>query len=861
MKYSIYTATLILTFFCVLFFSSCNDEKENASPYLEPSEEFFALRSYPDAFISVKSYEKALHQAKEQALLKSSGFDQEWTTQGPANIGARINTIAAHPTDANIIYVGFSGGGVWKTTDGGEHWIPLFDEQLFLSIGDIEIDPNDHNTIYVGTGDPNISGYPFIGGGVYKSTDAGVTWQHLGLADTRITSRILVSPTNSNHVYVATMGLPFEPTTERGVYFSADGGATWEQQLMPSQTAGIIDMVMNPQNPSILYAAGWNRVRTNQVSIVTGSEAKIWKTTDGGINWTILAGGLPIEDNLGRIGLAMSQQNPDKIYAQYVGESSQLHGIYKTENGGENWTTVPTYSNDQEDDLTNFALGGFGWYFGKIRVDENDDNHIFLCGVDLWETNLQNNDADWSKATPPWWSYDVHADKHDLTYDAAGNILLATDGGLYRKSTNNNEWSDIENIPCSQFYRVAYNPHITNSYYGGMQDNGTSGGNITNINDWPRIYGGDGFQPAFHPDMPNLFFAETQRGGIVLSEDNGLSFSGATDGIDFEDRKNWDMPYMLSYHNPNNLYTGTYRAYTGTLNNNNVVWQSVSEDLTDGNIYGNTFHTISALDESHFTEGELYYGSSDGNVWRLEGADFTPVNITAGLPDRYVTSIKTSPSLPNTIYVTHSGYKNNEFTPRLHRSDDKGNTWTDISGDLPDLAINDIFIETEGQDSILFVATDGGVYGTTNLGENWQRVGTNMPFIPVYDLEKNIAKNELIAGTYARSIMTYSLDSVGIELPVDTTNVAINTPKYAPLKIYPSPATSYVQVEFSQVEEGRSFDLIILDTSGKIMYRQHTKQDGLNNVKVNIQNYPSGTYFVKVKFRHTLLSGSFVVNG
>jgi len=865
-KYLLFTSLILLLV-------SCNQETtqkkvDRLITKHEPYEEFFLQRSFPDQTVDISAYEKALHQAKEADLLKDGvGFNSEWTVQGPGNIGARINTIAVHPSNSDVIYVGFARGGVWKTIDGGTNWTPIFDDQLFLAIGDIEIDPQDPNTVYVGTGDPNISSLPFVGDGIYKSSDAGATWTNIGLTDTRISSRILVDPTDSDKLYVGTMGIPFEPTTDKGLYRSVDGGQTWEQSLFVSDTAGIIDIVINPENPDILYAASWNRVRNNQRSLVHGEDAKIWKTVNGGETWTVLQGGLPIGD-LGRIGLTMSAQNPDKVYALYIGPNSRLYGIYRTEDGGDTWSELPTTGEFEfypdQTDLKDFAHGGFGWYFSKIRIDPSDDNHIYFCGVELWEGFVLEDETVWNQASPIWYLYDVHADKHDLVYTSEGDILLATDGGLYRKGIDSTSWQDIENIPTSQFYRVAYNPHNPNDYYGGMQDNGTSGGNVNNINNWPRIYGGDGFQPAFHPEDPNVIFAETQRGGIVVSSDGGDFFENATFGIDNNDRKNWDMPYMFSHNNSSIMYTGTDKAYYGVFDGFNVDWTAFSEDLTDGNIFGSSsFHSITTLDESHFNEGVVYYGTTDGNVWRVVAFGNSVQNITGDLPERYVTDIKTSPDSPLTVYVTHSGYKYNEFIPRVHRSDDEGNSWIDISGDLPDLAINDIYILPDNQDSVLFVATDGGVYGSLNAGQNWERMGTNMPYVPVYDLEWNIAKNELIAGTFARSIMTYSIDSLlagNFVNPPDTTGVAVREiiDNKSKLKIFPSPATNYVQVEFEKSEPGKNYDLVILDASGKLMHQEKGTQEGKVSQQIDVSNMASGTYFVKIKFRHTIRTGVFV---
>ncbi len=468
----------------------------------EPSDEFFLQRAYPEGRFSIEAYANGLKQARQMAQARTAnGFDQEWTTQGPGNIGARINTVAANPQNENIIYAGFSEGGIFKTTDGGQNWVPIFDDQVFLSIGDIVLDPNDPETVYVGTGDVNISGYPFIGDGLYRSTNGGDTWTHLGLTDQRIISKIVIDPTDSDRLFVGTMGLPFEPNNQRGLYRSTDGGNNWEQVLFLSDSTGVIDVLMNPDNPQILYAAGWDRIRNNTLSLVSGQGARIYKSVDGGDNWTMLSGGLPNGIH-SRLGLAMSGTNPDVVFAQYVDTSYNLEAIYKTTNGGNNWFPIPT--DEFTTGLSSNALGGFGWYFAKIRVNPNDDDDIFLLGVDLWRT--QDGGNNWTQATPPWWEYSVHADKHDLLFTPSGNILLATDGGLYRTDLTTENWEDIENIPTTQFYRVAYNPHNPDFYYGGAQDNGSTGGNATGINFWERIYGGDGFTMAFDPFDPNRFF-------------------------------------------------------------------------------------------------------------------------------------------------------------------------------------------------------------------------------------------------------------------------------------------------------------------------------------------------------------------
>ena len=752
---------LILLFFLLLFvFGKClmrpptpghsESYLEKLQKKLAPSDYFFLQRSYPDVSFDYRAYGQALDIAKRGAKnTLSTRANNKWTTQGPGNIGGRINTIAVHPTDPDIIYVGAAAGGVFKTIDGGQNWAPVFDDFSFLAIGDIVISHHNPNVVYAGTGDVNISGYPAIGDGIYKSTDGGQSWTHLGLAEQSIVSSIIVDPTDSMTLFVGTMGIPFERNNQRGLYRSKDGGQSWSQVLFISDQAGIIDMVHDPVYPGIIYAASWDRIRNNQESTISGSGGAIWKTTDNGDNWRKLTGGGFPSGPLGRIGLAVDGSTPFMIHAVVVGTNSHVEGVYHSLDAGNNW-------NEISGNLDPNALGGFGWYFGKIRVNPANPSEIYVLGVQLHKTDNSGNS--WFESDPPWWNYIVHADKHDLVFGPGGIIYLATDGGLYRSVDNGSSWTDAENIPNTQFYRVATNPHEPGIFYGGAQDNGSTGGNQSIINSWPRIFGGDGFQMSFDPDSSNIFYVQTQNGGLYYTRDNGSSFQQNFYGINESDRVNWDAPFMLSHFDPRRQYTATYRVYKNT-NGPGGVWDSISPDLTDGLIFHSRFHTVSTLHESPKNEQILYAGTTDGNVWITPNGGLNWIDITGSLPNRYVTSVKASSVDSSVAFVTHSGYKYNDFFPHIHKTDNYGATWTDISGNLPPLAINDVYIYPT-DDKIIFVATDGGVYATINGGQNWYRLGDNMPIIPVYDLEIEKTSMTLVAGTFARSIMTFDLNDL-----------------------------------------------------------------------------------------------------
>lgn len=719
---------------------------------MAPHDQFDFMRSFPEMIPDYEGIDQALHATYMQSMngIRSAGFNQDWVTEGPGNLGARINTIAVPDGQEDTIYIGYARGGIFRTYDAGLTWESIFDNQERLCIGSMAINPENSAVIYAGTGDKNIGGSFSTGVGLFKSTDNGDTWAYTGLSEVKIISEVAINPQDTNIIYVSAMGNPSLPDSNRGLYKSVDAGATWSQILFVGDSAGINDIAINPNNPDIIYASGWNRIRTNQTSVISGNAAKIWKSVDGGVNWIELGNGLPSAPN-GRVGLTMFTPNPDTLYSLFVGTDAQLEGIYRTFDGGSSWTAIPTTSTGVDPS----ALGGFGWYFSSIHVNPYDFEDVFFDGVQLWRT--QNGGSSWAEADPAWWTYEVHADKHDMVFLGPNKFLTATDGGLYRTTNSAATWNKIENNKTNQIYRVEHTHHTPNSYYGGLQDNGSTGGNAS-ISNWPRIYGGDGFQMRFHPTNQNLYFAETQNGNIVYTEDGG-SFWDNTNFPQTADRTNWDTPYMLSYHDPIIMYAAGHQVFRDDFSPYGI-WTSISGDLTDGNIYGSGFHTISGFDESQITPDRLYACTTDGNVWRTTNAGVSWDSIHTGLPNRYVTSVKASPVNVNHVFVTHSGYKYNDFFPHVHKSIDNGNNWVNIAGDLPPVAVNDIVIYPNHADSVLFVGTDAGVYATIDGGLDWERLGANMPMVAVFDLTIDSVNNRLVAATYGKSIMTYPLDSL-----------------------------------------------------------------------------------------------------
>lgn len=788
-----------------------------------PADQFYLQRSFPDGSFDLAGYEQALRMATSAMKTTSTSNVQTtpWRLEGPTNVGGRINAVAVDPNNPNVILEGGAAGGIFKSTDGGSSWTAVFDDQAYLAIGDIVYQPGSSQILYAGTGDPNIGGYPFIGNGIYKSTDGGDTWTHLGLDSTRTTARIVIDPTNPNKIYVATMGLPMQRNQHRGLYKTTDGGATWTQSLFVSNQAGVSDVQMDPNNSQVLYASSWDRIRTNQESTVYGPNAKVWKTTNAGSTWTQLTNGLP-NFPCSRVNLAIHPTTSNIVYAAYVDTTFMLHNIFRTTDGGASWNPLDISTLDPS------ALGGFGWYFGNIFLNPFNPNDLYLCGIELWHTT--DLGTTWQSADP---SYYTHADKHDMAFLGPSSYLLGTDGGLFRTTDLGNLWSDADEIPNSQIYRVAVDPHNPGQYAGGFQDNGTNVGGASAVNAWMGVYWADGFQPLYD-NNPLHMVAGSQNGGLAYMDDGNYNWTDFTMGIDFMDRRSWDEPIIISHHNNDTYYTGTYRLYrnsTGLAAHN---WLPISTDLTDGVVFAPRFHVITAIDESPLSAQILYVGTSDGNVQRTTNGGLTWANVSAGLPKRYVTSVKASPTALNDVFVTTSGYKYNDYLPHVFHSTDNGSTWTDISGDLPPLALNDILIHPTVP-GLYVVASDGGVFVTTNFGANWLRVGTGMPVVPVYDMEWDVPGHRLIAGTHARSMLSFPMDSLVAPVVVD-----VNEPASAPsLTIFPNPATEWLDLRTSLGNARWE----ISDVHGRMM-----TQGPVNGTaaRIAVGTLARGTYFLRV---------------
>ncbi len=749
----------------------------------KPNEWFFMQRAYPTGEINHDAYIHSVKQAQQFRNFQNYTEDTTfWEFAGPTNIVGRLTDVEMHPSSMETIYAGAASGGVFKTTDLGENWNPIFDDALSLSIGDIAIAPSDPDIIYVGTGEANAGGgsLSYDGVGLYKSLDGGDSWEYIGLEESRNIGRMVVHPQNPEIVYVAAMGNLFAESPDRGIYKTNDGGQNWENVLFISDSTGGIDIVIHPYNPDTLYAAMWERVRKPNRRSYGGWTCGIYRTYDGGQSWMELSEGLPSPGgDVGRIGIDISKSDPSILYCIYADKTGFFEGLYKTYNHGDSWIQT-------NDGSLAYCYQSYGWWFGRVSVDPVDPDIAYVIGFDLYKTS--NGGNSWSNIS----ANDVHVDQHGLYVHPENNnfVVIANDGGLYISQNGGSSWNWINNMPIMQFYTCEVDFQYPERLYGGTQDNGTNRTMTGNTDDWQSIYGGDGFYVLVDPEDNNYVYAEYQYGNFARSTNGGNWFSTAMNGISSSDRKNWNTPVVFDPTNPEILYYGANRLYKSTNRASN--WLAISTDLTNGPGINLTYGTITTISVSLVNPEIIYVGTDDGNVWvsAMNGMGWEYLSVD--LPDRWVTRVATDPVDENTAYVTFSGYRWDEFLPHIFRTTNKGESWEDISGNLPESPLNDVIIDPE-DNSKLYVASDVGVFVTNDLGQNWEMLGSNLPNVPVPDLTLHNDTRTLIAATYGRSMYKYDLYqdtlSTSVFQPVfNTINVEIS--------IFPNPFFSSTTIIF-----------------------------------------------------------------
>ena len=782
----------------------------------KPHDFMFMQRAYPTGTLKTDAYRKAV-QWKKNNMQRSNG-GAIWEFAGPENVGGRITDIEIPIDNGSTYYIGAASGGIFKTTDGGSNWIPIFDEQEMLSIGDIEISKTNTDVIWVGTGEVNAGGgsLAYDGDGMYKSTDAGLTWESRGLPDVGSIGKVLIDPNDEDVLFVAAMGPLFRDDTNRGVYKTEDGGATWDQKLFVSDITGVIDMAIHPTNGDIVYAASWERIRRPNNRQYGGETSGLWRSLDGGDTWTEMTNGLPSAPaDKGRISIDISQSNPDVLYARYADANGSIQGVYRTDDGGNTWSTR------NSSQLTNV---GFHWWFRGIFIDPTDEDVIY--NVDFIVEKSTDGGNNWSTAFP-----NVHVDQHALAFNSmvAGGVLLGNDGGLYY-STNDGA-SSIKDLtlPITQFYRFHVDAQDEDKVYGGAQDNNTIRTTTGAIDDWNPIFGGDGFQPLVDPTNTNVIYCLSQNGNLAKSTNDASTFQNATNGISNGDRKNWNTPIAFDPANPDIVYYGANKLYQTTNAAGN--WTAISADLTDGPYTGNlTLGTITSISVSTFDSDIIYVGTDDGNVWVTEDGGGNWENISGTLPNRWVTSVLASRVNASQVYVTFSGYRYGEDNGHVYRSNNTGANWTDISTTLPDIPINDIVQDSQGY---LYLGADVGVFASINEGTDWQVLGDNLPSLVVNDMHIHEASQYLYIGTYGRS--SYKIDLSAIVLGTSENTFADE------VVLAPNPATEYVDI----VSACGLSSVTIFDVLGREVKTEKVESSD-QQVRIDHSELSSGVYYVYV---------------
>ena len=701
--------------------------------------------------------------AAEQLILKKL----PWRSIGPAIMGGRIDDFAVVEGNTSIIYVGVATGGVWKTTNNGVTWEPLFDEQGSTSIGDIAVAPSDPNIVWVGTGEPNNRQSSSWGDGIYRSLDGGKTWQNMGLKDSKHIGRVVIDPRDPNIVYVAAVGHLWGPNQERGVYKTTDGGQTWTRSLFIDEDTGVSDIAIDPQSPRTLYASAYQRRRAPFGFNGGGPHSGLYKTIDGGANWTRLTSGLP-EGVTGRIGIDIYRANPSIVYAVIENEKG---GIFRSEDRGQTWKKMSD---------TNHRPA----YYSQIRVDPNNDQRIWLCGAPM----LVSDDGGRTFKTDVITK--IHGDYHALWIDPANSnhMIAGSDGGIHFSYDRGKNWQYVNTIPLGQFYEISVDNQKPYWVYGGLQDNGSWAGPSGTLtiegptNDqWYRIGGGDGFYAQVDPMDPTVIYAESQGGNAHRLETKtyeSRSIKPEPPPGEKEYRFDWNTPILISPHNNHTLYFAGNRVFKST--DRGDTWTR-SEDLSKNQdrdkmpIMGavpdqhmlsrhdgqENFGQIVTISESPLKEGLLYAGTDDGNLHISRDGSKTWKNIIASVPGipagTYVSRVVASRFAEGAAYLTLDGHRSDDYSTYVFVTTDYGETWKPIKGNLPAGVTARVIREHPRNQNLLFLGTEFGAFVSFDRGGHWARLG-GLPVVRVDDIQIQPRDNDLVVGTHGRSI--WILDNI-----------------------------------------------------------------------------------------------------
>ena len=691
---------------------------------------------------------------------------------GPALMSGRIADVVKHPQDKGTWYVAVGSGNVWKTTNAGTTWSTTFDGEGSYSIGCITLDPNRPDTVWLGTGE-NVGGrHVGYGDGIYRSLDGGKNWENMGLKDSQHIGMIRVDPRDSNVIFVAAQGPLWSAGGDRGLFKSEDGGKTWNKILGGGEYTGVNEVHLDPRNPDVMYASTHQRLRTVAALMNGGPESGIHKSTDGGKTWRKLKSGLP-EENMGKIGLAISPQKPDVVYATIELER-RSGGFWRSEDGGETW--------EKRNDYISGATGPH--YYQEIFASPHAFDRVYQADVWMRVTN------DGGKTFKQVDRQHMHPDHHAVVFDPDDEdyILVGSDGGIYETWDHGTTWKFVANLPVTQFYKVAidYDTPFYN-VYGGTQDNNTQGGPSRTDNthgirnsDWYITLFGDGHQPAVDPTNPDIIYSEWQQGNLTRYDRKSgeIVYIQPQPGPDEPyDRFNWDAPIYISAHDPKRLYYASQRLWRS--NDRGDSWQALSGDLSRGldrlkmpmmgrvwswdspwdNYAMSKFGSITSIAESPINEQLLYVGTDDGLVQVSEdgGSSWRKVSKLPGVPDFYfVNDIKADLHDENTVYVVVDNHKRGDFKPYVLKSTNRGKSWRSIKGDLPDRHLLWRLVQDHVNPNLLFVGTEFGVFFTIDGGQRWVKLEGGAPNIPFRDLAIQKRENDLVGATFGRGF--YILD-------------------------------------------------------------------------------------------------------
>lgn len=687
---------------------------------------------------------------------------------GPAFVSGRITDIAVDPRHENTWYVGVASGGVWKTKNAGITWDPVFDDEKSFSIGCITVDPSNPSTVWVGSGENDGGRHIAFGDGIYRSDDEGKSWKNMGLPKSEHISKIIVHPGNSDIVWVASQGPLWSSGGDRGVFKTTDGGKMWNKVLGGSEWTGATDLLIDPRNPDLLYAATWDRHRTVAAYLGGGPGSGIHRSRDGGETWEKIESGIP-GSNLGKIGLAISPQQPDVVYAAVTLDRRE-GGIYRSTNQGSSWKK-----------MSNTVSGGTGpHYYMELFASPHSFDRLYLMDVRIQVSE------DGGKSFNQLQEDKKHSDNHAIVFreNDPNYLLVGTDAGIYESFDLAENWRFIDNMPITQYYKVAVDDrepfyHI----FGGTQDNGSHGGpsrtdsraGIRN-GDWYKTLGADGHQSATEPGNPDIIYAETQQGGlhrIDLKTGEPVMVQPQPRAGDPEERFNWDAPIVVSSHDPKRLYFASYRVWRSESRGDD--WEPISGDLTRNeeriarpimggiqswdnpwDIYAmSQYSTITSLAESEVDENIVWAGTDDGilQVTTDGGENWTKMMVSQmpGVPERaFINDVKADRFDANTVYVSLDNHKEGDYKSYLFKSTNLGKSWTNLGSSLPMNTLVWRLVQDHVKKDLLFIGTENGIYTSLNGGDKWQKLAGS-PTIPFRDVTIQKRENDLVGASFGRS--------------------------------------------------------------------------------------------------------------